>query len=271
MQPPRISLSPSLSLTRDQHAGRLPSAGRLSPGRRALPKWLPPRRRGDTVRRERLHALLADSVEYDVTVIGAPAGFGKFTLAVDWCAESALPAAWLSLDRGDTDPLALIADLEDAEVLPDGDTVALADQRRSLIERLTPLRYFADPGGWDEARAEAPEWRGAYQTAYLAHFRRVARQATDTLGDLLPAITASDLLRTLNREGRNGQPIGQDALDRLRRAVAEIGAIPAAPDRDRARTGGVTLGRVPSAFADARLAAAAVLAAVEVQRRRAVV
>lgn len=79
--------------------------------RRALPKWLPPRRRGDTVRRERLHAILTDSTEYEVTVISAPAGFGKSTLAVDWCADSALPAIWLSLDRGDTDPLALIADL----------------------------------------------------------------------------------------------------------------------------------------------------------------
>lgn len=88
-----------------------PAPPRLSPGRRVLPKWLPPRRRGDTVRRERLHALLVDSVEYDVTVISAPAGFGKSTLAVDWCAESALPAAWLSLDRNDMDPLALITDL----------------------------------------------------------------------------------------------------------------------------------------------------------------
>lgn len=174
-------------------------------------------------------------------------------------------------EAGEREALAMVAFVEEAEVWPDGDTVALAEQRRSLIERLTPLRYFADPAGWDEARAEALEWRGVYQAAYLAHFRRVARQATDTLGDLLPAITASDLLRTLNRERRNGQPIGQDALERLRRAVAEIGAIPAAPDMDRARTGGVTLGRSPSAFADARLAAAAVLAAVEVQRRRAVV
>ena len=88
-----------------------PDAHRRPATRRALPKWLPPRRRGDTVRRDRLHALLTDSIEYDVTVIAAPAGFGKSTLAVDWCTESALPAVWLSLDRGDADPLALIADL----------------------------------------------------------------------------------------------------------------------------------------------------------------
>lgn len=174
-------------------------------------------------------------------------------------------------EAGEREALALAAFVEEAEVWPDGGAIALAEERRSLIERLTPLRYFADPAGWDEAHAQALEWRAAYRVAYLAHFRRVARLAADTLADLLPAITASEALRTFNRNGRNGQPVGQDALERLRRAVAEIGEIPATPDPDRARAGGVTLGRLPGALADARFAAAAVLAAVEVQRRRAMV
>ncbi len=174
-------------------------------------------------------------------------------------------------EAGERDALDMVAFLEAAEVWPDNETIELADQRRSLIERLTPLRYFADPAGWDEAHAQAIEWRAAYQVAYLAHFRRVNRLATDTLASLLPAITASEVLRAFNRNGRNGQPVGQEALERLRRAVAEIGEIPANLDPGRARTVGITLGRLPGAFADARLAAAAVLAAVEVQRRRAMV
>jgi len=39
-----------------------------------------------------------------VTLISAPAGFGKTTLASEWTAGSARPAAWLSLDEGDNDP-----------------------------------------------------------------------------------------------------------------------------------------------------------------------
>lgn len=200
-------------------------------------------------------------------------GFDRW-LRVAWRSPGHFARAVLAermAEGGEHEALALAAFVEDAEVWPDGDTVALSEQRRLLIEHLTPLRYFADPVGWDAARAEAIEWRRVYQVAYLTHFRRVSRLATETLGDLLPAITAADVLRTMNCDSRNGQPIGQDALERLRRAVAQIGEIPATPDPDRARTGGVTLGRIPPAFADARLAAAAVLAAVEVQRRRAFV
>ena len=200
-------------------------------------------------------------------------GFDRW-LRVAWRSPEHFARAVLSermAEAGEHDALTLVAFIEEAEIWTDGDTIALAEQRRSLIERLTPLRYFADPSGWDDARAEAIEWRDAYQSAYRMHFRRVAQLATETLAGLLPAITASDVLRTFNRDDHYGQPVGQEALERLRRAVAQIGAIPATADPDRARTGGVTVGRLPSAFADARLAAAAVLAAVEVQRRRAIV
>ncbi len=65
----------------------------------------------DTVRRDRLHALLDEALEYDVTLLTAPAGYGKSTLAVDWASAAALKVAWLSLDAQDADPLALVADL----------------------------------------------------------------------------------------------------------------------------------------------------------------
>ncbi len=39
-----------------------------------------------------------------LTLICAPAGFGKTTLVSDWLQQSDLPVAWLSLDPGDNDP-----------------------------------------------------------------------------------------------------------------------------------------------------------------------
>jgi LuxR family maltose regulon positive regulatory protein len=39
-----------------------------------------------------------------LTLISAPAGFGKTTLVSEWVASCEQPAAWLSLDEGDNDP-----------------------------------------------------------------------------------------------------------------------------------------------------------------------
>ena len=40
-----------------------------------------------------------------LTLIAAPAGFGKTTLASQWIAGCGRPTAWLSLDEGDSDPV----------------------------------------------------------------------------------------------------------------------------------------------------------------------
>ena len=39
-----------------------------------------------------------------LTLISAPAGFGKTTLVSEWVAGCERPVAWLSLDEGDNDP-----------------------------------------------------------------------------------------------------------------------------------------------------------------------
>src|SRR3990170_3463135 len=39
-----------------------------------------------------------------LTLISAPAGFGKTTLVSEWVAGCERPAAWVSLDEGDNDP-----------------------------------------------------------------------------------------------------------------------------------------------------------------------
>ncbi len=44
-----------------------------------------------------------------LTLISAPAGFGKTTLVSEWVAGGARPIAWLSLDAGDNDPTRFLA------------------------------------------------------------------------------------------------------------------------------------------------------------------
>ncbi len=44
-----------------------------------------------------------------LTLISAPAGFGKTTLVSEWAAGCDRPAAWLSLDEGDNDPTRFLA------------------------------------------------------------------------------------------------------------------------------------------------------------------
>lgn len=62
----------------------------------------PPRPR--LVRRSRLIQRLNESLCRKLTVISAPAGFGKSTLVSEWVATCEQPIAWLSLDARDRDP-----------------------------------------------------------------------------------------------------------------------------------------------------------------------
>jgi LuxR family maltose regulon positive regulatory protein len=56
------------------------------------------------VRRPRLIAQLNEVPHRKLTLISAPAGFGKTTLVSEWLAGCGQRAAWLSLDEGDNDP-----------------------------------------------------------------------------------------------------------------------------------------------------------------------
>jgi LuxR family maltose regulon positive regulatory protein len=63
-----------------------------------------PRSRSQIVPRPRLIERLNDGLERKLTLIAAPAGFGKTTLVSDWLIACDRPAAWLSLDEGDSNP-----------------------------------------------------------------------------------------------------------------------------------------------------------------------
>ena len=68
---------------------------------------LVPRRRGATVPRPRLSDRLSRGIDARLTLVSAPAGFGKTTLLAVWLASAPRPeglTAWLSLDQSDNDP-----------------------------------------------------------------------------------------------------------------------------------------------------------------------
>jgi ATP/maltotriose-dependent transcriptional regulator MalT len=68
-----------------------------------------PRGRPGAVARSRLYERLDEGVRRDLTVISAPAGFGKTTLLADWSRQSGLPVAWVSLDGRDDDPIRFLS------------------------------------------------------------------------------------------------------------------------------------------------------------------
>lgn len=66
-------------------------------------KLHPPRRRRTLVARPRLDAVARRTSHRALTLVSAPAGFGKTTLVADWFAAEG-GTAWLSLDPRDDDP-----------------------------------------------------------------------------------------------------------------------------------------------------------------------
>jgi len=65
--------------------------------------------RQELVSRPRLIEQLNAGLDRKLTLVSAPAGFGKTTLVTEWLGSIAHPRAWLSLDKGDNDPARFLA------------------------------------------------------------------------------------------------------------------------------------------------------------------
>jgi LuxR family transcriptional regulator, maltose regulon positive regulatory protein len=88
-----------------------------------------PRARRGLVGRPRLVDRLTDGLPGGLTVVCAPAGFGKTALLADWARRGARPVAWLSLDTGDNDPARFWRHV----------AAALGGVREGVGQRLGPL------------------------------------------------------------------------------------------------------------------------------------
>src|SRR4051812_27929768 len=75
--------------------------------------FIPPPR-PKVVLRSHLIDRLNEGLLGKLTLISAPAGFGKTTLVSEWVAASQRPTAWLSLDEGDNNPTRFLTYLVNA-------------------------------------------------------------------------------------------------------------------------------------------------------------
>src|SRR5512145_1474579 len=66
--------------------------------------YIPPAR-PEFVPRPRLVERLNKGLSCKLTLISAPAGFGKTTLLSEWISQSERGVGWVSLDEGDNDPI----------------------------------------------------------------------------------------------------------------------------------------------------------------------
>src|SRR2546430_1471034 len=62
------------------------------------------RTRPGTIYRPRLGQRLYEGLRAKLTIVSAPAGFGKTTLLSGWIYQSRTTAAWVTLDEGDNSP-----------------------------------------------------------------------------------------------------------------------------------------------------------------------
>ena len=83
----------------------------VAPSRPAvlLTKLHPPAVRDEVLVRERLFERLRSGSQARLTLVAAPAGSGKTTLLAAWHETESRdrPVAWMTLDRGDDDPVVL--------------------------------------------------------------------------------------------------------------------------------------------------------------------
>ena len=69
--------------------------------------YIPPPR-ANLVPRPHLIERLNEGMKGELTVVSAPAGFGKTTLLSEWIHQNEMPVACISLDKGDSDPVQFI-------------------------------------------------------------------------------------------------------------------------------------------------------------------
>ncbi len=90
------------SAGKNRPSNRSPNATRIDQSLLAT-KLAVPLVRTDLVIRERLVRRIEDAKRHRLTLVAAPAGFGKTTLLASWIHGAGIPFGWVTLDSGDDD------------------------------------------------------------------------------------------------------------------------------------------------------------------------
>jgi LuxR family maltose regulon positive regulatory protein len=108
-------------------------------------KFYVPPVRSTLISRPRLLERLTHGLGGPLTLISAPAGYGKTTLVSSWLKEKKIPFAWISLDSGDNDPIRFLQYLI-AAMAPFAPDVE-AEAPGMLQESTRPIRNRHQPAG----------------------------------------------------------------------------------------------------------------------------
>jgi LuxR family maltose regulon positive regulatory protein len=117
-----------------------PSAATAAPDALLATKLHVPRTRPGFVVRPRLADRLAQAHGGELTLVCAPAGFGKTALLADWARRDPRPVAWLSLDDADNDPTRF---WRHAAAALDGVRPGVAHHVAALLGGLQPTSFQA--------------------------------------------------------------------------------------------------------------------------------
>jgi LuxR family maltose regulon positive regulatory protein len=162
--------------------------------------------RPNAVSRPRLIARLDEGLHGKLTLLSAPAGYGKTALLSEWLTLCGRKAAWLSLDEGDGktahflargDPAAA-GQIAEAKDLPKSRArvkLALGEASASLAV-LEPYRALMDEKRWEDERLKAMILQSL---AYHALGER--RKATILIGEALTLAEPEGFVRTFVDEG----------------------------------------------------------------------
>jgi ATP/maltotriose-dependent transcriptional regulator MalT len=204
-----------------------------------ITKYRPALPTGRLVPRERLLGLLERDRHRRLTLICAPAGFGKTTLAAQWAGRlsaEAHPIVWMSMDRDDNNPAWLLAHLIEAvrwlHPGPAAELLAVLEEHGEAAAGFVIDRLVREIGR-----------SGRTLMLVIDDWHRVGAAPAVAVLDLLIEKSTDSMHFVISSRTRDGLP-----LDRLRNAgqLAEIDALalrfdPAESERLLVGVGGLSL------------------------------